>query len=32
MAAIHQNPMIKKSENMLVDIYTRIKSEKNIVI
>mgnify|MGYP001123103059 CR=1 FL=1 len=32
MAAIHQNPMIKKSENMLVDIYNRIKSEKNIVI
>ena len=33
IAAIHCNPMIKKNEgNTLVDMYERIKSEKNIVI
>jgi len=33
IAAIHCNPMIKKSEgSTLVDMYERIKSEKNIVI
>ena len=33
IAAMHQNPMIKKAENNpLVDMYNRIKSEKDIVV
>ena len=33
LAAIHLNPLIKKSsDNGLIDMYERIKSEKNIVI
>ena len=32
VAAIHANPMMKRNQNKLVDLYERIKSEKALFI